>query len=112
MSLAASPSIGSKHRDRSSGVFALRWDPAELAIFQAEPVPAPGHGLTAQARNPDDDRKQIPERNQPGIPQDLAVLKSAPADHQSNREAKKQREHQSTASPERSSASRHGQQCP
>jgi hypothetical protein len=26
---------------------ALRWDPAELAIFQAEPVSAPGHGVTA-----------------------------------------------------------------
>jgi hypothetical protein len=52
---------------------ALPWDPAELAIFQAETVAAPGNSVTAQAYNPNYDRKQIPERNQPDIFQDAAV---------------------------------------
>ena len=42
------------------GIHPRLWrDPAELAILQAEPVSAPGHGMTTQARNPNCNRQQI-----------------------------------------------------
>jgi hypothetical protein len=33
----------------------LPWDPTELAILQSKTVAAPGHGVTAQAHNPNCD---------------------------------------------------------
>src|SRR5438270_10053174 len=76
-------------------------DPREFAVFEIEVVPAPVNGSAGVSADPDGERDEVAQRDQPEMLDELAVVQDATANHSGHRKTRGGNEYEQCPRPVR-----------